>query len=45
MTLAMLYNAPVILQGAHARLEPLTLAHADDLFAVGQDAEDRKSVV
>lgn len=33
------YNAPVILQGAHARLEPLTLAHADDLFAVGQDAE------
>lgn len=33
------YNTPVTLQGKYARLEPLALAHADDLFAVGQDAE------
>lgn len=32
-----LYNTPVTLQGKHARLEPLSLAHADDLFTVGQE--------
>lgn len=34
-----LYNTPVTLQGKHARLEPLALAHADDLFHVAQDEE------
>lgn len=34
-----LYNTPVTLEGKYAHLEPLSLAHADDLFAVGQDAE------
>jgi RimJ/RimL family protein N-acetyltransferase len=31
------YNTPVTLQGKWARLEPLTLAHAPQLFAVAQD--------
>lgn len=31
------YNTPVTLQGRWARLEPLTLAHADELFQVAQD--------
>lgn len=39
MTDAALYNIPVTLGGKDARLEPLALAHADDLFAAGQDAE------
>ncbi len=39
MTNAALYNTPVALQGKFARLEPLALAHADDLFAAGQDDE------
>lgn len=39
MTDAALFNTPVTLQGKHARLEPLSLAHAGDLFAVGQDAD------
>jgi RimJ/RimL family protein N-acetyltransferase len=31
--------APVVLDGAHVRLEPLTLGHTDDLFAaVGSEA-------
>lgn len=38
MTDAALFNTPVTLQGKHARLEPLSPAHAGDLFAVGQDA-------
>lgn len=33
------YNTPVILEGKYARLEPLTLAHADDLFRAAQDEE------
>lgn len=31
------YNTPVTLQGKWARLEPLTLVHADQLFSVAQD--------
>lgn len=38
MTDAVLYITPVTLQGKHVRLEPLSLAHAQDLFAVAQDA-------
>jgi len=30
---------PVTLHGKHARLEPLTLEHAEDLFAAGNDPE------
>src|SRR4051812_16273915 len=29
---------PVVLEGKHVRLEPLSLAHASDLFAASQDA-------
>lgn len=32
-----LYNSPVTLEGKWVRLEPLTLAHANDLFLVAQD--------
>lgn len=31
------YNTPVSLEGKWARLEPLTLLHAEDLFRVAQD--------
>lgn len=34
-----LYNTPVTLQGKWARLEPLTLDHAPQLFDVAQDDE------
>ena len=37
--LADLYRAPLELEAKHVRLEPLTLAHAPGLFAVGQDQE------
>ncbi|MCC7164584.1 MAG: GNAT family N-acetyltransferase [Anaerolineae bacterium] len=33
------YNTPVTLSGKWARLEPLTLAHAPQLFQVAQDEE------
>ena len=33
-----LAQAPPVLRGEHVRLEPLTPAHAEQLFAVGQDA-------
>jgi RimJ/RimL family protein N-acetyltransferase len=36
---AALYNTPVTLQGTHTRVEPLSLAHAADLFAAAQDAD------
>lgn len=39
MNNAALYTTPVTLEGKHARLEPLSLAHADDLFRVAQDEE------
>jgi RimJ/RimL family protein N-acetyltransferase len=28
---------PIVLEGAHARLEPLDLSHAENLYAVGDD--------
>lgn len=31
--------APIVLQGQHVRLEPLTAAHVSDLLAAGADAE------
>ena len=34
-----LYRAPLELEAAHVRLEPLTLAHTPGLFAIGQDPE------
>ncbi len=34
-----LYNTPVTLQGRWARLEPLALAHAAELFEVAQEPE------
>lgn len=34
-----LYNTPITLEGKWARLEPLQMEHADDLFAVAQDPE------
>ena len=30
---------PITLEHTHARLEPLSLQHADDLFEAGRDAE------
>ncbi|HEX7593877.1 MAG TPA: GNAT family N-acetyltransferase, partial [Anaerolineae bacterium] len=30
---------PITLEGAHVRLEPLALKHADDLFAVSRSPE------
>jgi RimJ/RimL family protein N-acetyltransferase len=39
MNNAALYTTPVTLEGKHARLEPLALAHADDLFVAAQDAD------
>ena len=37
--LAELYRTPLELEAEHVRLEPLTLAHAPGLFAIGQDQE------
>lgn len=33
------YNTPITLEGKWARLEPLALAHADELFQVAQEEE------
>lgn len=33
------YNTPLTLEGKWARLEPLTMAHAEQLFEVAQDPE------
>lgn len=39
MTNPSLYTTPCTLEGEHVRLEPLTLAHAPDLFTAAQDPE------
>ena len=31
---------PVTLAGEHVRLEPMSLAHVEGLFAIGQQRED-----